>query len=88
MSEDLARLDPGAHITGSLRMDFATALKTEVERDTDLAERCRVRFVCTHGHDFEVLFAADAVLPATWGAGSTESTRCATTERRRAAALP
>jgi hypothetical protein len=49
-----------------LRGSRLGAVSYESERNTELAPRQTREFLCAHGHRFEVPFALDAEVPATW----------------------
>lgn len=49
-----------------LRGSRLGAISYETDRDHDLAPRKSMRYACPRGHEFEIPFAADADVPATW----------------------
>lgn len=49
-----------------LRGSRLGATSYETDRNTDLAPRQSVRYACPKGHRFDVPFAAEADIPATW----------------------
>jgi hypothetical protein len=49
-----------------LRGSRLGAVSYETDRNHDLAPRHTTRYACPKGHDFEVPFADDAEIPATW----------------------
>jgi rubredoxin len=49
-----------------LRGSRLGAVSYENERAMDLAPRQQARYVCPDGHAFDIPFAAEAEIPATW----------------------
>jgi len=64
----------------SLRGSRLGALSYETDAGVELAPRQTVVFDCPHGHDVEVVMAAEAVPPAAW-----ECRSCGAIARRRSA---
>ena len=49
-----------------LRGSRLGAVSYETDRNHDLAPRQSMRYACPRGHEFDVPFANDAEIPATW----------------------